>query len=35
MEGLGKVVGNATIAGRYEITKSMRRTPSIGQGIEG
>ena len=34
MEGLGKVVSNAGISGRHEITKSMRRTPSIGQDIE-
>ena len=35
MAGLGKVVSNAAISGRHEITKSMRRTQSIGQGIEG
>jgi hypothetical protein len=35
MEGRGKVVRNAGISGRHEITNSMRRTPSIGQGIEG
>ena len=34
MEGRGKVVSNAGISGRHEITKSMQRTPSIGQGIE-
>jgi hypothetical protein len=32
--GLGKVVSNAAISGRHEITKSMRKTPSIGQDIE-
>ena len=35
MEGRGKVASNAVISGRHEITKSMRRTQSIGQGIEG
>ena len=34
MVGLGKVVRNAAISGRHEITKCMRRTPSIGQAIE-
>ena len=35
MEGRGKVVRNAGISGRHEITKSMRKTQSIGPGIEG
>ena len=35
MVGLGKVVRNAVISGRHAITKPMRRTPSIGQNIEG
>ena len=34
MVGRGKVVRNAVISGRHKITKSMRRTPSIGQDIE-
>ena len=34
MVGLGKVVSHAAISGRHEITKSMRKTPSIGQDIE-
>jgi len=32
---LGKAVSNAGISGRPETTKSMRKTPSIGQDIEG
>jgi hypothetical protein len=35
MVGRGKVVRNAVISGRHEMTKSMRRTLSIGQDIEG
>ena len=35
MVGRGNVVRNAAIFGRHEITNAMRRTPSIGQGIEG
>ena len=34
MVGLGKVVSNAVISGRHEITKPLRRTPSIGQDID-
>ena len=34
MVGLGKVVSNAVISGRHEITRSMRRIQSIGQDIE-
>jgi hypothetical protein len=33
-EDLGKVVSNAAISGRHAITKSMRKTRSIGQDIE-
>ncbi len=35
MGGRGKVVRNAVSTGHRKITNSMRRTPSIGQGIEG
>jgi hypothetical protein len=35
MGGLGKVARNAVISGRHEITNAMRRTLSIGHGIEG
>ena len=35
MVALGKAVRNAVISGRREITKPMRKTPSIGQDIEG
>src|SRR5712691_6182751 len=35
MVGRGKVVRNAVMSGRHERTKSMRRTLSIGQDIEG
>ena len=31
---LGKAVRNVVISGRREITKPMRKTPSIGQAIE-
>ena len=31
----GNGVSNAGISGRHKITKSMRRTQSIGHGIEG
>ena len=34
MVALGKAVSNAVISGRREITKPMRKTPSIGQDIE-
>ena len=34
MAGRGKVVRNAVISGRLDITNSMRRTPSTGPGIE-
>jgi len=34
MVGLGKVVSNAAISGRHAMTKSLRKTPSIGQDIE-
>jgi hypothetical protein len=33
--GLGKAVSNAVSSGRHEITKPMRKTPSIGRDIEG
>ena len=33
-EGRGKVVRNAAISGRPDITNSMRRTPSTGPDIE-
>ncbi len=32
---LGKAVSNAVSSGRHEITKPMRKTPSIGREIEG
>ena len=35
MEGRGKVVSNAAISGRHEMTNAMRKTLSIGQDIEG
>ncbi len=35
MVARGKVVRSAVISGRREITKPMRKTPSIGQDIEG
>ncbi len=35
MVARGKVVRSAVISGRPEITKSIRKTPSIGQNIEG
>src|SRR5438270_13990638 len=35
MVARGKAVSNAVISGRHEITKSMRKTLSIGQDIEG
>ena len=35
MVALGKAARNAVISGRREITKPMRKTPSIGQDIEG
>ena len=35
MVAFGKAVRNAVISGHREITKSMRKTPSIGQDIEG
>ena len=35
MVALGKAVSNAVISGRHASTKPMRRTPSIGQNIEG
>lgn len=35
MRGRGKVARNAVIAGRQEMTNAMRRTLSIGHGIEG
>jgi hypothetical protein len=31
----GKAVSNAGISGRREMTKPMRKTPSIGPDIEG
>jgi hypothetical protein len=31
---LGKAVSNVVISGHREITKPMRKTPSIGQDIE-
>ena len=34
MVGLGKVVRNVAISGRHEMTKSRRKTPSMGQDIE-
>jgi hypothetical protein len=34
MAGRGKVVRNAVISGRPDMTNSMRRTPSTGPGIE-
>ena len=34
MVGLGKVVSHAVIAGRNEMTRSMRSIQSIGQDIE-
>ena len=34
MAVLGKAVSNAVISGRHEITKCMRKTRSIGHGIE-
>ncbi len=35
MVALGRVVSNAGISGRHEITKPMRKTLSIGRDIEG
>ena len=35
MVARGKAVRNAVISGRHEITKPMRKIPSIGQDIEG
>ena len=35
MVDLGRVVSNVAISGRHAITNAMRRTPSIGQDIEG
>ncbi len=35
MGGRGKVARNAVISGRHAITNAMRRTLSIGHGIEG
>ena len=35
MVARGKAVSNAVISGRHESTKSMRKTLSIGQDIEG
>lgn len=34
MVAFGTAVRNAVISGRYKITKPMRKTLSIGQGIE-
>ena len=34
MAALGQAVRNAVISGRREMTKPMRKTPSIGQDIE-
>jgi hypothetical protein len=34
MAALGKAVSNAVISGHHETTKRMRKTRSIGQGIE-
>ncbi len=35
MVARGKAVSNAVSSGRHEMTKPMRKTPSIGQDIEG
>jgi len=35
MVARGKAARNAVISGRHVITNAMRRTPSIGQDIEG
>ena len=35
MVALGRAARSAAISGRPEITKPMRKTPSIGQDIEG
>ena len=35
MGALGKAVRNAVSSGRHEITKPMRKTPSIGRDIKG